>query len=90
MFRAQGTLEGKEIVHLLELFVGSINFMSFHLCYFTVEHNVVYDIQGLSFFIEDGKEENNIVQYNLAIGTKSSSSLLNTDVTPAAFWITNP
>ena len=54
------------------------------------ERIVTYDIKGLSFFIEDGKEENNIIRNNLAVYTKQSSSLLNPDVTPAAFWVVNP
>ena len=61
-----------------------------NLIFLSVERNVVYDVKGLSFFIEDGMEENNIVQYNLAIYTRQSLSLLNADVTPASFWITNP
>ena len=44
---------------------------------------------GLTFFIEDGVEEDNILQYNLAIMTKKSSSLLNVDAIPSSFWITN-
>ena len=55
-----------------------------------IEHNVMFDIKGLSFFIEDGVEEDNVLQYNLAIYTKQSSSLLNPDITPAAFWVVNP
>ena len=54
------------------------------------ERIVTYNIKGLSFFIEDGKEENNIIRNNLAVYTKQSSSLLNPDVTPAAFWVVNP
>ena len=38
-----------------------------------IERNVMFDIKGLSFFIEDGIEEDNILQYNLAIYTKQSS-----------------
>ena len=38
-----------------------------------IEKNVMFDIKGLSFFIEDGIEEDNILQYNLAIYTKQSS-----------------
>ena len=37
---------------------------------------------GHAFFLEDGGEENNIFRGNLAIFTKTSSSLLNVDVTP--------
>ncbi|KAF7655004.1 hypothetical protein LDENG_00062160 [Lucifuga dentata] len=55
-----------------------------------VERNVIYDIMGGAFFIEDGIETGNILQYNLAIFVKQSTSLLNDDVTPAAYWVTNP
>ncbi|ROL45843.1 Fibrocystin-L [Anabarilius grahami] len=55
-----------------------------------VERNVIYNIMGGAFFIEDGIETGNILQYNLAIFVKQSTSLLNDDVTPAAFWVTNP
>ena len=34
------------------------------------EQCVTYDIKGLSFFIEDGIEENNIVRRNLAVYTR--------------------
>ena len=55
-----------------------------------VEHNVAFNVKGLSFFIEDGVEENNIVQYNLAVFTRMSNSLLNPDIQPGSFWIVNP
>ncbi|KAJ8273405.1 hypothetical protein GJAV_G00101260 [Gymnothorax javanicus] len=55
-----------------------------------VERNVIYDIMGGAFFIEDGIETGNVVQYNLAVFVKQSTSLLNDDVTPAAYWVTNP
>ncbi|XP_039978517.1 PKHD1 like 1, tandem duplicate 1 [Xiphias gladius] len=55
-----------------------------------VEYNVIYDIMGGAFFIEDGIETENILQYNLAVFVKQSTSLLNDDVTPAAYWVTNP
>ncbi|XP_051826954.1 fibrocystin-L [Antechinus flavipes] len=55
-----------------------------------VERNIIYDIRGGAFFIEDGIEHGNILQYNLAIFVQQSTSLLNDDVTPAAFWVTNP
>ncbi|XP_072562121.1 PKHD1 like 1, tandem duplicate 1 [Paramormyrops kingsleyae] len=55
-----------------------------------VEHNVIYDIMGGGFFIEDGIETGNILQYNLAVFVKQSTSLLNDDITPAAYWVTNP
>uniref|UniRef100_A0A3B4AGA3 Uncharacterized protein n=1 Tax=Periophthalmus magnuspinnatus TaxID=409849 RepID=A0A3B4AGA3_9GOBI len=55
-----------------------------------VEHNVVYDVMGGALFIEDGIETENILQYNLAVFVRQSTSLLNDDVTPAAYWVTNP
>ncbi|XP_073714529.1 fibrocystin-L [Misgurnus anguillicaudatus] len=55
-----------------------------------VEHNVIYDIKGGAFFFEDGIETGNILQYNLAVFVRQSTSLLNDDVTPAAYWVTNP
>ncbi|KAM9340526.1 fibrocystin-L-like [Symphorus nematophorus] len=54
-----------------------------------VERNVIYNIMGGAFFIEDGIETENILQYNLAVFVKQSTSLLNDDVTPAAYWVTN-
>ena len=56
----------------------------------TVEHNVAYNIKGLTFFLEDGVEMYNIIQYNLAVFTRMSNSLLNPDINPASFWIVNP
>ncbi|XP_068094025.1 fibrocystin-L-like [Hyperolius riggenbachi] len=55
-----------------------------------VESNVIYDIMGGAIFIEDGIEHGNILQYNLAVFVQQSTSLLNDDITPAAFWVTNP
>ncbi|XP_061682368.1 PKHD1 like 1, tandem duplicate 1 [Syngnathoides biaculeatus] len=55
-----------------------------------VEHNIIFDIMGGAFFIEDGIETENILQYNLAVFVRQSSSLLNDDITPAAYWVTNP
>ncbi|XP_054766411.2 fibrocystin-L-like [Lytechinus pictus] len=55
-----------------------------------VEHNVAFNVMGHAFFLEDGIETKNIIQYNLAVFVRPSSSLLNVDVTPASFWVTNP
>ena len=55
-----------------------------------VEKNVAYSIKGLTFFLEDGIEEYNVLQYNLAMFTRMSNSLLNPDINPASFWIVNP
>jgi len=40
-----------------------------------VEHNVLYDIMGGAFFLEDGIETGNTFQYNLAVFVISSTSL---------------
>ncbi len=45
---------------------------------------------GGAYFMEDGIEIGNVFKYNLAVFVRTSSSLLNEDVTPAAFWATNP
>ena len=58
--------------------------------YLTVEDNVVYWCKGHNIFIEDGIETHNLIKNNLVISTLRSWSLLNTDQTPASFWITNP
>ena len=58
--------------------------------YFRVKHNVVKNTMGHSIFIEDGIETENVIEHNLVMQTRSSASLLKTDVTPASFWMTNP
>ena len=58
--------------------------------YLRVTHNVLYHCKGHNIFIEDAIETNNYIAYNLVMQVRSSMSLLNTDTTPAAFWITNP
>lgn len=58
--------------------------------YYQILNNVAYDNMGHAFFIEDAIETNCLLDGNLAVLTKRSWSLLNTDQTPASFWITNP
>ena len=55
-----------------------------------VENNVAYNIMGHAYFLEDGVETGTIIQDNLGVFVRSSSSLLNVDITPATFWIVNP
>ena len=55
-----------------------------------VRENVAWRIMGGAFFFEDSIETGNSFINNLAIMVMASSSLQNDDVTPAAFWITNP
>jgi len=45
---------------------------------------------GHTFFIEDAVETKNLLEENLAVLTRRSFSLLNTDQSPASFWITHP
>jgi hypothetical protein len=45
---------------------------------------------GHNVFIEDGVERRNLIEHNLVVASKASHSILNTDTTPASFWITNP
>ncbi|GBG70297.1 hypothetical protein CBR_g6425 [Chara braunii] len=56
----------------------------------TVANNVAYRTMGHTFFVEDGAEMYNVFDGNLGMDTRPSSSLLNTDQTPATFWVTNP
>ena len=45
---------------------------------------------GHTIFIEDAVETKNLIEKNLVMLTQPSWSLLNTDQTPASFWITHP
>ena len=58
--------------------------------YLRIIGNVYYNTRGHTIFVEDGVETRNRVEYNLVIKTEPSFSLLNTDSTPACFWLTNP
>jgi len=58
--------------------------------YLEISGNVVYKAMGHTIFIEDAVETKNLILNNLVIDTRASNSLLNTDQTPACFWITNP
>lgn len=58
--------------------------------YFTIQDNVVYNAMGHNIFVEDAIETKNVIMNNLVVSTRRSWSLLNTDQTPASFWITHP
>jgi len=58
--------------------------------YLTVEKNVGFLVKGHSIFIEDGIETYNIIRDNLMISTIASQTLLQSDTSPANYWITNP
>ena len=55
-----------------------------------VQKNVGYRIFGHAYFIEDGIETNNVVEDNLVISVIQIWTLINTDVTAAGYWVTNP
>ncbi|CAG2205079.1 unnamed protein product [Mytilus edulis] len=73
---------------LHETFNRAVNIHGTHNA--LIENNVIYNVMGGAFFLEDGIETNNTIQYNLAVFVRESTSLLNDDVTPASFWVTNP
>lgn len=58
--------------------------------YLKLLENVAYNVKGHNVFIEDAIESHNYIYRNLVIGTIKSMSLLNTDQSPASFWITHP
>lgn len=58
--------------------------------YFRVLNNFTYDTMGHTVFIEDAAETKCLIDGNLIMQTKRSWSLINTDQTPASFWITHP
>jgi hypothetical protein len=53
--------------------------------YVTIEANVIYDVMGGAYFLEDDIEIGNVYKNNLAVFVKPSSSLLNEDFTPGIF-----
>jgi len=58
--------------------------------YLTVRWNVGYDAAGHNFFFEDGIERHNVLEYNLAIHSRQVWSMLQSDITVASYWVTNP
>jgi hypothetical protein len=58
--------------------------------YLRLDNNVAYHTKGHNIFIEDAAETKNYISRNLIMKTVRSMSLLNTDQSPACFWITHP
>jgi len=58
--------------------------------YLKLMENVAYNVMGHTIFIEDAIETKSYIYKNLVMRTIRSWSLLNTDQTPACFWITHP
>jgi hypothetical protein len=55
-----------------------------------VEDNVGYRVRGHNFFVEDGIETHNTIRNNLAISSLTVTNMLQTDISVASFWVTNP
>ena len=45
---------------------------------------------GHAIFLENAAETKNVITNNLVMRVHASWSLLDTDTTPACFWITHP
>ena len=58
--------------------------------YLQIQNNFVYQAKGHAIFTEFALETNNLVEDNLVMDTRQSFSLLNTDMTPAAFYLSHP
>jgi hypothetical protein len=58
--------------------------------YYTVKHNVGYDVHGHSVFVEDGAERWNRIEENLIMVTRRCFSCLKSDTKPANFWMAGP
>ncbi len=55
-----------------------------------VRNNVYYKQMGHCIFIEDSIESKNVIENNLVMDTRVSTSLLSSDLKASAFWITMP
>ena len=58
--------------------------------YATVFNEVAYLVKGHNFFIEDGSERQNVFEANLAINVLPLTTMLQSDLSPAAFWTSTP
>ncbi|KAK3107032.1 hypothetical protein FSP39_005622 [Pinctada imbricata] len=89
-FHLNGDMSGSYVrgVGIHSTFNRAVNIHGTHNV--LVERIVIFDVRGGAIFLEDGIETGNIFIYNLAIFVHMSTSLLNDDITPAAFWATNP
>ena len=55
-----------------------------------IKNNVAYLIYGSTYVLESGLETNNVLDNNLGISTLQAWTLMNIDITPATFYISNP
>ncbi|KAL5009137.1 hypothetical protein ScPMuIL_014718 [Solemya velum] len=56
----------------------------------TAEANVCFLTYGHSYFFEDGGEQDNILDGNIAIGTMYGDIIISDRKGPTAYWVTNP
>lgn len=74
----------------ISLSLTTLHAFTKNLCTFPhlpAQDNVAYDIMGHTFFFEDGVETGSTLQGNLGVLTRVSNAMLNTDTTPATFWV---
>ena len=55
-----------------------------------VSDNVVFRVPGHNIYLASGAETNNIIERNLIISPMITSNMLNSDLTAAGIYITNP
>ncbi|OAF68248.1 hypothetical protein A3Q56_04012 [Intoshia linei] len=89
-FHINGNMEGSYVkgCSIHKTYNRAINIHNSH--HILIERNVIYDVMGGAVFLEDSIERENILQYNLLVHVKSSSSLLTDDISPAGLWVTHP
>ena len=58
--------------------------------YLKITKNMVYNIRGSAFVLTSGIESNNVFIDNIVILVNSSKTLTNIDLSPSAFYISNP
>ena len=58
--------------------------------YLHLFNNVYYRTVGHTIFLEDGIEENNIIENNLVVHVSPASSLLMSDMDPSGLWQARP
>eukprot|EP01138_Halocafeteria_seosinensis_P003625 gb/GECG01003704.1/.p1 GENE.gb/GECG01003704.1/~~gb/GECG01003704.1/.p1 ORF type:complete len:3814 (+),score=427.70 gb/GECG01003704.1/:1-11442(+) len=57
---------------------------------FTTSHNVAYKVKGHTIFFEDGVEKFNPTEENLVVWTLPLTMGINSDDSPACFWMAGP
>jgi hypothetical protein len=58
--------------------------------YLTLKHNVYYRTMGHTIFLEDGIEANNVIEHNLVVHVRKSTSMLLSDLKPSGLWQARP